>query len=316
MLHGWIILDKPVGLGSTAAVSAVKRILRKASEPKIKVGHGGTLDPLASGVLPIALGEATKLCGRMLNATKTYDFTIRFGAETDTLDSEGRVVATSDVRPTLAQVEAVLSRFTGEIEQVPPAYSALKIGGKAAYARSRAGEEVELKARTVRIKSLTVRPEPVEGLPSPFVQVQDSPSTGSGRAVDQVTLSAEVSKGTYIRSLARDMAHALGTVGHVTYLKRARAGPFSVYQAISLDFLEEAAKARQLTETVLPLTAVLDDIPALPVTSDQAQLLRHGQRLSGFPAKPGLSLAMLEGTPVALVEAAADGLRVVRGFNL
>ena len=316
MLHGWIILDKPVGLGSTAAVSAVKRILRKASEPKIKVGHGGTLDPLASGVLPIALGEATKLCGRMLNATKTYDFTIRFGAETDTLDSEGRVVATSDVRPTLAQVEAVLSRFTGEIEQVPPAYSALKIGGKAAYARTRAGEEVELKARTVRIKSLTVRPEPVEGPPSPFVQVQDSPSTSSGRAVDQVTLSAEVSKGTYIRSLARDIAHALGTVGHVSYLRRARAGPFSVYQAISLDFLEEAAKARQLTETVLPLTAVLDDIPALPVTSDQAQLLRHGQRLSGFPAKPGLSLAMLEGTPVALVEAAADGLRVVRGFNL
>src|SRR5437868_5404439 len=208
MLHGWIILDKPVGLGSTSAVSAVKRILREAGEPKTKIGHGGTLDPLASGVLPIALGEATKLAGRMLDATKAYDFTITFGAETDTLDAEGTIVAT------------------------------------------------------------------------------------------------------------RDIAHALNTVGHVTMLRRTRAGPFSLEQAISLDFLAEAAKARALTRTVLPLTAALDDIPALPVTPDQARLLRHGQMLFGIPAKPGLSLAISEGTPVALVEALADGLRVVRGFNL
>ena len=147
MLHGWIILDKPVGLGSTTAVSAVKRILREAGEPKTKVGHGGTLDPLASGVLPIALGEATKLAGRMLDATKDYDFTIRFGEETDTLDAEGKSSRRSDVRPTLEQIEAVLPRFTGEIEQVPPAYSALKIDGKAAYDRARAGEEVEMKPR-------------------------------------------------------------------------------------------------------------------------------------------------------------------------
>src|SRR4051812_43435795 len=140
MLHGWIILDKPLGLGSTTAVSAVKRILREAGEAKAKVGHGGTLDPLASGILPIALGEATKLAGRMLGATKGYDFTIRFGEETETLDAEGQIVATSDVRPTPAQIEAVLPQFTGEIEQVPPAYSALKIDGKAAYARARAGE--------------------------------------------------------------------------------------------------------------------------------------------------------------------------------
>src|SRR5947209_10171236 len=140
MLHGWVILDKPVGLGSTTAVSAVKRILREAGEPKTKVGHGGTLDPLASGVLPIALGEATKLCGRMLNATKTYDFTIRFGEETDTLDAEGEIIERSEVRPTVAQIEAVLPRFTGDIEQVPPAFSALKVGGKPAYARARAGE--------------------------------------------------------------------------------------------------------------------------------------------------------------------------------
>ena len=294
MLHGWIILDKPLELGSTTAVSAVKRILREAGEPKTKVGHGGTLDPLASGVLPIALGEATKLAGRMLDATKAYDFTIKFGEETDTLDTEGKAIATSDVRPTREKVEAVLPRFTGEIDQLPPVYSALKIDGKAAYARARAGEAVELKPRQVTIFDLKI------GETTP----------------DSATLSATVSKGTYIRSLARDIAHALGTVGHVSYLRRTRAGPFGLDSAISLDFLEEAAKARALTRTVLPLSAALDDIPALPVTSRQAELLRQGQRLVGLPARPGLCVAMLEKTPVALVEASVDGLRVVRGFNL
>ncbi|HEX8937242.1 MAG TPA: tRNA pseudouridine(55) synthase TruB [Sphingomicrobium sp.] len=300
MLHGWIILDKPVGLGSTTAVSAVKRILREAGEPKTKVGHGGTLDPLASGVLPIALGEATKLCGRMLDATKAYEFSIRFGEETDTLDAEGEVVARSKVRPTPEQVEAILRRFAGEIEQVPPIYSALKIDGKAAYARARAGEQVELQSRRVTVHSLDL-------LPASMVRSKDR---------NEITLAATVSKGTYIRSLARDIAHALGTVGHLSYLRRSRAGPFSLESAISLDFLEEAAKARALTRTVLPLEAALDDIPALPVTPDQARLLRHGQMLFGVPAKPGLGLATSGGTPVALVEASADGLRVVRGFNL
>jgi tRNA pseudouridine55 synthase len=294
-LHGWIVLDKPVGLGSTQAVAAVKRALREAGEPKTKVGHGGTLDPLASGVLPIAIGEATKLAGRMLEATKAYDFTIRFREETDTLDAEGVVVATSDVRPTLNDVEAVLPRFTGDIEQVPPAYSALKIEGKPAYARARAGEDLDMKTRQVTVHSISVRP---------------------GRTADEVTLSAEVSKGTYIRSLARDIARGLGTVGHVTMLRRTRAGPFGLESAISLDFLGEAAKARDLTRMVLPMEAALDDIPALPVTPDQAMLLRQGQRLTGFPAKPGLQLASSDGVPVALVEALADGLRVVRGFNL
>ena len=305
-LNGWIILDKPVGLGSTQAVGAIKRLLRESGEPKTKVGHGGTLDPLASGVLPIALGEATKVAGRMLNATKTYEFTIRFGEETDTLDAEGQVIATSDVLPTRRDVEAALSEFTGEIEQVPPAYSALKIDGKAAYARARAGEEVELKPRLVTIHELRVQ-KMIEGA---------------------ATFSATVSKGTYIRSLARDIAHALGTVGHVAYLRRTRAGPFGLESAISLDFLNEAAKARDLTRAVLPLEAALDDIPALPVTPDQAQLLRHGQRLGGFPEKgphqsttlmgtrPGLQLATLDGVPIALVEVSEDGVRVVRGFNL
>jgi tRNA pseudouridine55 synthase len=308
MLHGWIILAKPVGLGSTRAVSGIKRILRQAGEPKTKVGHGGTLDPLASGVLPIALGEATKLCGRMLDATKEYEFTIRFGEETDTLDAEGQVVAVSDVRPSLQQIEKALPLFTGEIAQVPPIYSALKIGGKAAYSLARAGKAVEVKSRRVTVHSLYVSPSP-RGRKS-LTQRRGA------QALEEVTLSAEVSKGTYIRSLARDIAQALGTVGHVADLRRTRAGPFSLEQAISLDFLEEAAKARQLTRAVLPLEAALDDIPALPVTSRQADLLRQGQRLAGFPAKPGLALATDAGRPVALVEASADGLRVVRGLNL
>ena len=294
MVHGWIILDKPVGLGSTQAVGAVKRALREAGEPKTKVGHGGTLDPLANGVLPIALGEATKLCGRMLDSDKSYEFTIRFGEETDTLDAEGQVIATSDVIPTIDQLDAVLPHFTGPIEQVPPAYSALKIDGKPAYARARAGEELEMKRRAVTIHDLHLM----------------------ALFGNEATLSATVSKGTYIRSLARDIAHALGSVGHVTMLRRTKAGPFTLEQAISLDFLEEAAKARQLTRTVMPLVAALDDIPALPVTCRQAQLLRHGQKLAGFPVKPGLHLATDDDRPVALVEASADGLRVVRGFNI
>ena len=294
MLHGWIILDKPVGLGSTQAVSAIKRLLREAGEPKTKVGHGGTLDPLANGVLPVALGEATKIAGRMLDATKQYAFTIRFGEETDTLDGEGKVVATSNVVPTAEQLAEVLPRFTGEIDQAPPTFSALKIGGKPAYARARAGEDVELRPRRVTIHELLL--------------VSD--------AANEASLLATVSKGTYVRSLARDIAHALGTVGHVSYLRRRRAGPFGIEQAVSLDILEELAKARQLTRAVLPLEAALDDIPALPVTSRQAELLRHGQRLAGIPAQPGLSLATSDGTPVALVEATADGLKVVRGFNL
>jgi len=294
MLHGWIILDKPLGLGSTQAVSAIKRLLREAGEPKTKVGHGGTLDPLASGVLPIALGEATKVAGRMLDASKEYAFTLRFGEETDTLDGEGKVIATSHVIPTAEQVQEILPGFTGEISQVPPAYSALKIGGKAAYARARSGEEVELKPRDVTIGELRL----------------------ISQSGNEASLITTVSKGTYIRSLARDIAQALGTVGHVSYLRRTRAGPFGLDKAVSLDFLTEIAKARQLTRAVLPLEAALDDIPALPVTPDQAQLLRHGQKLVGFPAQPGLCMATLEGAPVALVEASADGLRVVRGFNL
>lgn len=297
-MHGWIILDKPVGPGSTQAVSAVKRALRTGGYGKMKVGHGGTLDPLASGVLPVALGEATKLAGRMLDSDKVYDFTIGFGVETDTLDLEGQAVAHSAERPTRDRIEAVLPRFRGAIEQVPPAFSALKVDGERAYDLARAGEEVRLAARAVTIHGLAIRD-----------------SLGDG-PVESVTLAAHVSKGTYIRSLARDIAHALGTVGHVTMLRRTKAGPFGLERAISLDKLAELGNARALEQVLLPLRAGLDDIPALLLTPDQAGLLRQGRTLVGIAADDGLCFAMLGDTPVALVEAAAGEARVVRGFNI
>lgn len=297
--HGWLILDKPRELGSTQAVSAVKRIARKAGYGKIKVGHGGTLDPLAEGVLPIALGEATKLAGRMLDANKTYAFTLKFGEETDTLDTEGAVIATSDVRPTHAQVEAVLPQFTGPIEQIPPAYSALKIDGKRAYDLARAGEEVVLKSRNVTIHGLTLVDGPLGEDP-----------------VEAVTLLANVSKGTYIRSLARDIAYALGSAGHVTYLRRVKAGPFHEDQAISLDILEKIADGEPLEDHLLPIEAGLDGIPALQLDPETTQAVRQGRVLSGLPHADGLYLATFGSVPVALVEIIDGTAKVVRGFNL
>jgi len=318
MLHGWLIVDKPVGPTSAQVVGAVKRALREGGYPKVKVGHGGTLDPLASGVLPVALGEATKLSGRMLDADKVYEFTIRFGEETDTLDAEGTVAATSDKRPALAEIEAVLPRFTGAIEQVPPAFSALKVEGKRAYDLARAGEGVKLKSRIVTIHQLFIRHSRESGNPAAFAEQESKldPRFRGDDGLEKVTLEAHVSKGTYIRSLARDIARALDTVGHVIMLRRTRAGPFGLDSAISLDKLAESSKARSLERHLLPLTAGLDDIPALPVTPDQAGALRLGRTLIGIAAQPGLHLAISGDTPVALVELGEDGLRVVRGFNL
>jgi len=297
--HGWIVLDKPRGLGSTQAVGAVKRVLREGGYPKVKIGHGGTLDPLAEGVLPIALGEATKLAGRMLDASKVYAFTIAFGEQTDTLDTEGEVIATSEHRPSPAEVEASLPRFTGPIEQVPPAYSALKVDGRRAYDRARAGETVELKARAVTIHSL---------------DIVSHAEVGDG--LSEVTLLANVSKGTYIRSLARDIAEALGTVGHVTYLRRTKAGPFAEAQAISLDKLNEIGRGARLEDLLLPLEVGLDDIPAFDLDPESAQAVRQGRVLSGMPQADGLFLARLHDVPVALMEAVGGTAKVVRGFNL
>ncbi|GAA3259444.1 tRNA pseudouridine(55) synthase TruB [Sphingomonas yabuuchiae] len=331
-MHGWIILDKPLGLGSTQGVSAVKRCLRQGGYGKgIKVGHGGTLDPLATGVLPIAVGEATKLAGRMLDSDKVYDFTIRFGEQTSTLDAEGEVVATSDVRPTRAALEAVLPRFTGPIDQIPPAYSALKIDGERAYDLARAGEEVVLASRAVTIHSLQSSPSSLGEGTIAAAMVEGGtdrrcPSTtpcGRGPlpeqaqgGLEEVTLTAHVSKGTYIRSLARDIALALGTVGHVTMLRRTKAGPFTLAPAISLDKLNEMGQARTLEQILLPLRAGLDDIPALALDPDQAGALRQGRVLAGIAVDDGQYFAMLGDIPVALVEALDAQVRVVRGFNL
>lgn len=296
--HGWIILDKPAGLGSTQAVAAVKRNMRQAGLGKVKVGHGGTLDPLAMGVLPIALGEATKLAGRMLDASKEYAFTIAFGTQTETLDLEGAVIAESAVRPTLADVAAILPRFTGAIEQVPPAYSALMIDGERAYDRARAGEVVELKPRAVTIHALAIAGQAGQG------------------ALEQVTLVAHVSKGTYIRSLARDIALALGSVGHVTMLRRLRAGPFALAQAISLDKLNAIGQGAPLESVILPLEAGLVDIPAIDLHPEQARAARQGRVLTGLPFHDGLFWARQGTVPVALVELSGGNARVVRGFNL
>jgi len=298
MVDGWIILDKPLELGSTQGVAAVKRNLRAAGFGKCKVGHGGTLDPLATGVLPIAIGEATKLCGRMLDASKIYAFTVRFGEETDTLDLEGKVVATSDVRPSWAEIEAVLPRFTGPIAQVPPAYSALMVDGERAYDLARKGEAFELRSRDVTIFSL-----------------QADPVAGAGR-VEELTLTAHVSKGTYIRSLARDIARALGTVGHVTMLRRLKAGPFEIGQAISLDKLNDVGKGAPLEHILLPLEAGLVDIPALSLDSEQARAVRQGRVLAGLPFEDGLYWARAGAVPVALVELSGGSLKVSRGFNI
>ena len=297
---GWIILDKPHGLGSTQAVAAVKRNLREAGYgKKVRVGHGGTLDPLATGILPIAVGEATKLAGRMLDASKEYAFTVRFGAETDTLDLEGQVVARCEAVPDQAAVEAMLPRFTGVIDQVPPAFSALMVDGERAYDLARKGEVVELASRVVTIYSLRLEEA----------------------GADWATLVAHVSKGTYIRSLARDLARALGSLGHVTMLRRLRAGPFGMAPnehggAISLDKLNEVGKGARLENVILPLEAGLVDIPALDLDPEQARAVQQGRVLTGLAFDNGLYWARRGKTPIALVQLADGNLTVERGFNL
>ena len=320
--HGWLILDKSRGLGSTQAVAAVKRVLREGGYPKVKVGHGGTLDPLAEGVLPIALGEATKLAGRMLDARKTYVFTVQFGEETDTLDAEGEVTARSDHFPPLAAVAAILPHFTGAIEQAPPAYSALKIAGRRAYDRARAGEAVEPEGRPVTVHSLSLhgshRASSAE-IESAFATTAGRPDPFDPRMplelADSVTLVAEVSKGTYVRSLARDIARALGTLGQVTYLRRTKAGPFGEEAAISLDRLNEIGKGARLEDHLLPLEAGLDGIPAHQLDPESAQAVRQGRVLSGMLQPDGLLLVKSGLVPVALMEVSAGTAKVVRGFS-
>lgn len=293
-LHGWLVVDKPVGPTSAQVVGKLKWALRQGGHGKVKIGHGGTLDPLASGVLPIALGEATKLTGHLLNGPKAYRFTIRFGTATTTDDAEGAVVAESQVRPDADAIRAVLPRFTGPIRQRPPAYSALKIDGERAYALARAGAAPELAERDLLIHELTLQETTAE----------------------TATLDVRCSKGTYVRSLARDIAEALGTVGHVALLRRTAAGPFTLDQAMSLDKWVELVHGPAPEQALLPLTAGLDDIPALAVEPHEAAALKQGKRLMGARVKPGQYLATLGSVPVAMVVVSEQDVTVLRGFNL
>ncbi len=291
---GWLLIDKPPGPTSAQVVGRLKRALRQGGYGKVKIGHGGTLDPLATGVLPVALGEATKLAGYLLNGEKAYRFTVAFGTATATDDAEGDVVARSLIMPDAAAIAAILPRFIGPIAQVPPAYSALKVDGARAYALARRGEAPVMAERAVTIHALNLL------------------------AADDGAASFEVfcSKGTYVRSLARDMALALGSVGHVAMLRRIAAGPFHEARAVPLDKCVELVQGGALEQALLPLTAGLDDIPALAVDPDQALALKQGKRLSGLRADPGHYIATLGPVPVALVEVVQGDAIVVRGFNL
>lgn len=252
-VHGWLVLDKPLDLTSTQAVSRCRRLFNAK-----KAGHAGTLDPLASGLLPIAFGEATKTVPFAQEGAKTYRFTIRWGQSTTTLDSEGDITAQSEIRPDRASVEAALSQFVGDIDQVPPKYSAIKVDGERAYDLARAGEDVALSARPVRIDAL---------------RILDTPSR------DLTVLEMECGKGAYVRAIARDLAAALGAEGHVAALRRTRVGPFSIDDAITLDALEDLGHKDAALEALLPVETALDDIPALAVTEDEAFQLRQGRSI-------------------------------------
>ena len=290
--HGWLVLDKPLGLSSAAAVGIVRRKFGG-----IKAGHGGTLDPLASGILPIALGEATKTTSYAMGAEKSYEFEVIWGQQTATDDAEGEVIATSDVRPSPSDILAALPAFIGIIDQRPPAFSAVKIDGKRAYAMARAQEKLpELKARPIRIDDLRL----IES------------------TTDSARFAVDCGKGAYIRSLARDLGLHLGSCAYVSALRRTKVGQFSLKNAISLDFLENLSDSAAASHYVMPVLAALDDIPALSITPEQAQKLRYGQLLEIKPPEANTSIykAVCEGVLIALVEVHETHLKSVRVFNL
>jgi tRNA pseudouridine55 synthase len=299
-VHGWVCLDKPLELGSTEAVSIVRRLFDAQ-----KAGHAGTLDPLATGILPIALGEATKTVPFMMDAGKVYRFTVSWGVSTDSVDAEGTEIARSDVRPSREAVEAALPTFVGEIDQVPPRFSAIKVDGQRAYDLARDGAEFELKARPVTIHEAAV----------------------TACDADRVEIRVRTGKGVYIRSLARDLAVMLGAEGHVTALRREQVGPFSTENAVTLDILREMVHRGAASEGLLPVATALDDIPDLAVTATDAFSLRQGRPILLLPRQietlkarlsPGSRTvsAFEDGTLVALCQMRAGRLEPDRVFNL
>jgi len=304
-IHGWVCLDKPLEMGSTEAVTRVRRLFDAN-----KAGHAGTLDPLATGILPIALGEATKTVPFMMEARKVYRFTIQWGVSTDSVDREGREIGRSDVRPTVEAVRAALPAFVGEIQQVPPAFSAIKINGERAYDLARGGEAVELAPRAVTVHS---------------AQVSAAPDTDGDQ--DWVEIRIETGKGVYVRSLARDLAAVLGAEGHVSALRRERVGPFSTQNAVTLDFLTDLVHRDAAFEGLLPVSTALDDIPELAVTEQDAFALRQGRPIVLLPRQVEMLKSRLSGgsrtvsafqgqTLVALGSLRAGRLEPDRVFNL
>ncbi|WP_417450384.1 tRNA pseudouridine(55) synthase TruB [Kordiimonas sp.] len=290
-VDGWMVVDKPLGLSSAQVVGRIK-YLTKAQ----KVGHGGTLDPLASGILPIGLGEATKTMPYIVDASKDYAFTIRFGSSTDSDDLEGATVKSGGRIPLQSEIEAALPQFTGTIEQVPPAYSAIKVDGQRAYKLARDGETVELKARPVEIHRLRL----------------DAFDADAGEA----TLFVTCGKGTYVRSLARDIALALDTLGHVSMLRRLRVGPFGLERAISLEKLDELSHSARAVDYLGPITTALDDIPAVAVTEPEADRIRCGQTLHLPTAKQGTIVLMCGDVPLAIAENTDGTVKSLRVFNM
>jgi tRNA pseudouridine55 synthase len=299
-VHGWFIVDKPEGVTSTRTVAIVKRLSNAA-----KAGHGGTLDPLATGILPVAMGEATKTLPYLVDKSKEYEFTVVWGTATSTDDREGEAVAQSDVRPDRAAIEAALGDFVGRIEQTPPAYSAIKVDGERAYDLARRGEDVTLQSRDVDIFAFDL------------LSVDDA---------DHASFRVVSGPGAYMRALARDLAVALGTVGHLIKLRRTRVGPFTLADSISLDELQGFGHIAAVLECLLPVETALDDIPALALTGIEAAKLRNGQPV-GLLRKGDLEriatfgegctvLATDQGKPVALTEYSAGEVRPLRVLNL
>lgn len=311
-VHGWLVVDKPEGLTSTQVVSKVRRLFNAA-----KAGHGGTLDPIATGILPIAFGEATKTVSYAMDGRKTYRFTVRWGESRDTDDREGVVTATGDKRPSREEIEAMLPRFTGEIVQTPPAFSAIKVYGERAYDLARDGEKVELKPRLIRIDSL---------------RLVDMPDA------DTAVFEAESGKGAYMRALARDFGVFLGAPSHLTAIRRTAVGPFTLDDAVTLEHIEAAAgDPAALESTLLPIETPLDDIPAVALTEAEAHRMRCGQpvtllrrsdreRLESltrdlsdddvFRVVDTIVLAVLGDLPVALARVDGAELHPVRVLNL
>ena len=290
MVHGWVIIDKPLGMSSAHVVAKIRKLFKTK-----KVGHGGTLDPLATGVLPLALGEATKTVSFVLDGKKSYRFEVKWGESRSTDDAEGEVVCTSEQLPIKKEIQDLLPQFIGTIDQIPPTYSAIKVDGKRAYAIARGGEDVQLSPRKVTIESLRLT------------------DVNPASAVFEVTCS----KGTYVRSLARDLAVKLGTCGHVISLRRQSAGPFLEKNAILLDSLLKIGHKAELMEFVLPLQDALADILALEVQDTEAVKLRQGQRVS-IPQKGDEKVVLIlsRGKPQALAKLEEGQVKPLRVFNL